>query len=474
MPKKTYTNILATLGPATSSEEKIAQLIDAGADAFRFNFSHGTHKEHKERYRQVRKLAKEKGVHITLVADMQGPKLRIGNFKNGKIMLQEGAEFVLDMKPEAGTDSRVCLPHKEIFDVIKPGDDLLLNDGNIVLTVRSCDKKSAVTRVKVGGELSGHKGVNLPNIKLPISAITEKDKEDLKFALKLGFDWISLSFIQSAEDVKAARELIGRKAMIISKLEKPSAIDELEEIIKLSDAIMVARGDLGVECPLQLVPVLQKKIINACRKYARPVIVATQMLESMIEKPTPTRAEVSDVATAVYDGVDTVMLSAETAVGKYPVEAVRMMGKIIAQIEADPLFFHYMENSYYESCCMGEADSITFAASEISKVLQNVSAIVTYTSSGRTTFLVARERPNIPILAVTPNRQVAQQLGIVWGAKRFINSSTFSSFNKFEETAKRIALESGSSHYGDHIIITAGFPLGVKGRTNILHTVYIG
>ena len=418
-------------------------------------------------------LAEEKGLFTTIVADLQGPKLRVGSFAAGSVVLKEGGEFVLDMKEEPGNEARVTLPHKEIFAAIKPGDDLLLNDGNIVLTVKSCDAASAVTEVKVGGELSSHKGVNLPNIKLPISAITEKDRSDLEFALEMGVDWVCLSFVQSADDVRAAKALIGDRALIISKLEKPSAIVELEDIIKLSDGIMVARGDLGVECPLQTVPVLQKKIVNACRKYARPVIVATQMLESMIEKPTPTRAEVSDVATAVYDGADAVMLSAETAAGKYPVEAVKMMNKIITQVEADPLFFQYMKNLQSVSCCMGEADSITYAASEISKVLKNVKAVVTYTSSGRTTFLVSRERPDIPIVAVTPNIKVARQLGLVWGARRFINESTFQSFDRFEDVAKTVALASGAANKGDHIIITGGFPPGVKGRTNMLHTVYI-
>ncbi len=473
MPKKTYTRILATIGPSSADEETISRLLDAGADAFRFNFSHGTHQEHRQRYETVRRLSKEKGLFTTVVADLQGPKLRVGEFENGGIVLEEGDRFVLDMQNLPGNRQRVTLPHKEIFAAIKPGDELLLNDGNIVLTVESCGSDQAVTTVKVGGALSGHKGVNLPNIKLPISAITEKDREDLKFALDMGADWVCLSFVQSAEDVKAARELIGDRALIISKLEKPSAIAELEDIIRLSDGIMVARGDLGVECPLQAVPVLQKKIINACRKYARPVIVATQMLESMIEKPTPTRAEVSDVATAVYDGADAVMLSAETAAGKYPVEAVKMMSKIITQVEADPLFFQYMKSMQSVSCCMGEADAITFAASEISKVLTKVAAVVTYTSSGRTTFLVSRERPDIPIIAVTPDVKVAQQLGLVWGARRFINASTFGSFNHFEDVAMSVALESGAAHHGDHIIVTGGFPLGVKGRTNMLHTVYI-
>ncbi len=473
MPKKSYTRILATIGPSSADEKTISDLLDAGADAFRFNFSHGTHEEHKERYDIVRRLSAEKGLFATIVADLQGPKLRVGLFAEGKVLLKEGQEFVLDMNDIPGDENRVMLPHKEIFAAIKPGDDLLLNDGNIVLTVKSCTENSAVTEVKVGGELSGHKGVNLPNIKLPISAITAKDRDDLSFALDMGVDWVCLSFVQSADDVREAKKLIGDRALIISKLEKPSAIAELEEIVKLSDGIMVARGDLGVECPLQTVPVLQKKIVNACRKYARPVIVATQMLESMIEKPTPTRAEVSDVATAVYDGVDAVMLSAETAAGKYPVEAVKMMNKIITQVEADPLFFQYMKRQQPLSCCMGEADSITFAASEISKVLNNVRAVVTYTSSGRTTFLVARERPDIPIIAVTPNIKVARQLGLVWGARRFINESTFQSFDRFEDVAISVALESGVATHGDHIIITGGFPLGVKGRTNMLHTVYI-
>ena len=473
MPHKTKTHILATIGPSSASREVIERLIDSGADAFRFNFSHGTHEEHKERYEIVRKLAKEKGLHITLIADMQGPKLRVGEFKDGEVMLKEGQKFLLDMDKDPGDEKRVPLPHPEIFKAVKPKDLLLLNDGNIRLRVEKHDDSHIWTKVEVGGPLSSHKGVNLPNITLPISAITEKDKNDLKFALKLGFDWISLSFVQKADDVRYARELIGDKAWIISKLEKPSAIAELDEIIKLSDGIMVARGDLGVECPIQQVPVLQKKIVAACRKLGRPVIIATQMLESMINNPGPTRAEASDVATAVYDGADTVMLSAESAAGKYPVEAVRMMRDIITEVEADPLFYKLMDSQRLHPCCVGESDSITFAASDIAGVLKNVAAIITYTSSGLTTFLTARERPNLPILAITPNIEVARRLGIVWGAKSFVNKQTFASFDKIEETAVKIAVENGFAKSGDHIIITAGFPLSKKGRTNMLHTVYI-
>ena len=473
MPIDTHTKILATIGPSSATREQIEKLIDAGADAFRINFSHGTHAEHKERVKIIRQLEKEKGRFISVLADLQGPKLRVGTFVEDKVLLKEGQKFVLDMNPEPGDLTRVCLPHKEIFEALKPGDDLLVNDGYIVLKVEECDKKHAVTKVKVGGYISSHKGVNLPNTQLPISAITEKDKDDLKFALKLGVDWIGLSFVQKAEDVKLAKKLINGKAWLISKLEKPSAIDDLDNIIQLSDAIMVARGDLGVECPIQNVPVLQKKIVAACRRYARPVIVATQMLESMIGNPTPTRAEVSDVATAVYDGADTVMLSAETAAGKYPVEAVTMMHKIVSQVESDPLFFDMMNSSRRHPCDASEADSITFAASELSCILKNVKAIVSYTTSGLTTFLTARERPYLPVLALTPNIEVARRLVLVWGVRPFINKKSFKSFDKVEDCAVKVAKENKYVKSGDHIIITAGFPLNVAGRTNMLHTVYI-
>ncbi len=474
MPLRTKTKILATIGPSSASKEQIEKLIDAGVDAFRVNFSHGTHEEHKERVGYIRKLEKEKGRFISILADMQGPKLRVGVFANGQgVDLQEGQKFRLDLDSTPGDEKRVNLPHKEIFAALKAGDDLLLNDGNIKLHVDKVGADYAETTVVVAGFLSAHKGVNLPNTPLPISAITKKDKEDLKFALKLGVDWIGLSFVQKAEDVKEAKKLIGYKAKLISKLEKPSAIDELEEIIKLSDAVMVARGDLGVECPIYTVPVLQKRIVSCCRKYARPVIVATQMLESMINNPTPTRAEASDVATAVYDGADAVMLSAETAAGKYPVEAVKMMNNIIHEVENDDLFYSLMANSRQRLCCDGEADSITFAASEVASVLKNVAGIVTFTSSGFTTFLAAKERPALPIIAITPDEKVAHQMSLVWGVRSFINKESFKSFDKVEKVAVEIAKKSGLAKSGDHIIITAGFPLNIKGRTNMLHTVYI-
>ena len=473
MPKNTRTKILATIGPSSDTQEMLEKLVEAGADAFRFNFSHGTHAEHKKRFDIIRKIEKKFNRYITVVADMQGPKLRIGEFGVPEIFLKSGDKFTLDMDLKPGDSTRVCLPHKEIFQAIKPGDELLLNDGSVVLTIKKCDSKHAETVVKYGGRLSSHKGVNLPNIHLPISAITEKDREDIKFALKMGADYISLSFVQRAGDVKEARKLVGDKAWIVSKLEKPSAITELEDIVRLSDAIMVARGDLGVECPIQDVPVLQKKIVAACRRQARPVIIATQMLESMINSPSPTRAEVSDVATAVYDGADTVMLSAETAAGKYPVEAVNMMAKTIAKVESDDLFFQILEHTRKLHCCADESDSITFAATQVSNVLQNVAAIVTYTTSGMTTLLAAKERPYLPLLAVTPKVEVARKLGIVWGAKSYINAQPYKSFEKVEAISVKLAKENGYAKTGEHLIVTAGFPLNKRGKTNLLHTIRV-
>ncbi|MBR1604551.1 MAG: pyruvate kinase [Alphaproteobacteria bacterium] len=473
MPQNTRTKIIATIGPSTATREKLEQLIDAGADAFRFNFSHGTHAEHKERYKLVRKISKEKNVRISVLADLQGPKLRVGEFKDKSVMLVKGAKFVLDMKQELGTVERVTLPHPEIFKALKVNDVLLLNDGNIRLRVDECDKKHAVTTVLVGGVLSSHKGVNLPDIHLPISALTNKDKEDLEFALKLGVDWVCLSFVQKVADVRLAKKLIDGRAWIISKLEKPSAVAELDDIVRESDAVMVARGDLGVECPLPTVPVLQKRIVRMCRKYSKPVIVATQMLESMINAPTPTRAEISDIAAAVYDGADTVMLSAETAAGQYPIEAVSMMHQTIEEVEKDPLFYHFMHSSRIRSEFINsdEADAISCAAGDMTTELRNVAAVVTFTTSGTTTLLTARERPDLPILAVTPHEEVANRMGIVWGTRGYVNKGVFKNFNNVEAISRKIALETGIAKIGQYIVVTAGFPLLKGGKTNLLHII---
>ena len=473
MPIDTHTKILATVGPSTASEEMLEKLVLAGADAFRFNFSHGTHEEHEERYKIVRKLSEKYKRHLTVVADLQGPKLRVGKFKDGKVLLQKGQKFVLDMQDIPGDENRATLPHKEIFDVINKDDKLLLNDGNIELKILNKKGYSAETEVITGGYLSTHKGVNLPNVKLPISAITEKDKKDLKFALKLGVDWVCLSFVQSVEDVRMARKLIGDKAWIISKLEKPSALDELDEVIKESDGIMVARGDLGVECPLPTVPVLQKRIVKACRKYARPVIVATQMLESMIVNPTPTRAEVSDVATAVYDGADTVMLSAETAAGAYPYEAVSMMHNIISKVECDCSYYSCIQRENNVNSRDYMADAITYAAHELAEVLPNVAALVTYSATGFTTLSMAKERPMKPIVAITVSVEVARRLGIVWGTRSFVNKDVFDNFDNVEDTAVSIVKKAKIGEKHDYLVITAGYPIGHRGRTNLVHTVQI-
>ena len=473
MPINTHTKILATIGPSTASEEMIEKLVLSGVDAFRFNFSHGTHAEHAERLKIVRALSEKYGRHLTVVADLQGPKLRIGTFKTDKVLLQKGQKFVLDMLDENGDETRVQLPHKEIFDALKAGDKLLLNDGNIELEVLSNENQVAQTVVKVGGYLSAHKGVNLPNVKLPISAITQKDKKDLEFALNLGVDWVCLSFVQSVEDVRMARNLIGDKAWIISKLEKPSAIDELEDIVKESDGIMVARGDLGVECPIQTVPVLQKRIVKTCRKYGRPVIVATQMLESMIVNPTPTRAEVSDVANAVFDGADAVMLSAETAAGSYPAEAVAMMHQIITQVEDDASYYSRVQQDKDLSDCDDMADAITYAASEMTNILPNMAGVVTYSATGFTTFSMARERPAKPIIAITLSIEVARRLGLVWGVRAFFNPEVFNDITKLQDTALQVARDAKVGQKGEYLVVTAGYPIGVRGMTNLIYTVQL-
>ena len=473
MPINTHTKILATIGPSTASEEMIEKLVLSGVDAFRFNFSHGTHAEHAERLKIVRALSEKYGRHLTVVADLQGPKLRIGTFKTDKVLLQKGQKFVLDMLDENGDETRVQLPHKEIFAAIKAGDKLLLNDGNIELEVLSNENQVAQTVVKVGGYLSAHKGVNLPNVKLPISAITQKDKKDLEFALNLGVDWVCLSFVQSVEDVRMARNLIGDKAWIISKLEKPSAIDELDDIVKESDGIMVARGDLGVECPIQTVPVLQKRIVKTCRKYGRPVIVATQMLESMIVNPTPTRAEVSDVANAVFDGADAVMLSAETAAGSYPAEAVAMMHQIITQVEEDASYYSRVQQDKDLSDCDDMADAITYAASEMTNILPNMAGVVTYSATGFTTFSMARERPAKPIIAITLSIEVARRLGLVWGVRAFFNPEVFNDITKLQDTALQVARDAKVGQKGEYLVVTAGYPIGVRGMTNLIYTVQL-
>ncbi len=470
MRRQHRTKIVATLGPATASTEKIAELFDAGVDVFRLNFSHGSQDDHKANYEIIRELEYETGRPIAVLMDLQGPKLRIGAFADGAVKLTEGAPFRLDRDEAEGDQTRVCLPHPEIYQAIEPGTNLLLDDGRIRLKVEECDKDFAQCSVVIGGELSDRKGVNVPGVVLPLSPLTRKDQDDLRFGLDLGVDWVGLSFVQRPEDIAEARKLITTRAAICAKLEKPAAIERLEEIIELSDAVMVARGDLGVEMPPEDVPVLQKRIIRACRQTGKPVIVATQMLESMIDAPTPTRAEASDVATAVYDGADAVMLSAETAAGKYPVEAASMMNRIIERVERAPNYRRMIDADELEPEATA-ADAISAAARQVAHTL-SATAIVTFTTSGSTTLRAARERPEVPIIGLTPNVKTARRLSVVWGVHT-VHSSDARDFQDMVTKASHFAVADGFAQESDRIIITAGVPFGTPGATNVLRVTRV-
>ena len=464
------TKIVATLGPATSDAKTIEAVFKAGADVFRLNFSHGAHEGHRERYDLLRALEKKTGRPIAILADLQGPKLRVGTFKDGKAMLVAGATFRFDMDATPGDETRAPLRHPEIFAALKPGQHLLVDDGKLRLEALETAADFAVCKVIVGGTISDRKGVNVPGTVLPISALTEKDRRDLDFALELGCDWIALSFVQRPEDMAEAKKLVQGRAGVCAKLEKPSAIDRLEEIIELSDAVMVARGDLGVEMMPEDVPALQKRIVRAARRQGRPVIVATQMLESMIHTPTPTRAEASDVATAVYDGADAVMLSAETASGQYPVEAVSIMERIILRVESDPLYRPIMDADHSAPEATA-SDAITAAAAQVARTIK-AAAIVTFTTSGSTALRAARERPEAPILCLTQNQRTARRLVLCWGTHTHV-SEDFASFTKMVDKACEVAKAEGFAEPGETIAITAGVPFGTPGATNILRIAWV-
>jgi pyruvate kinase len=457
MRRLTRTKIVSTLGPNSSSEQGIAKLFEAGVDVFRLNFSHGTHEEHAQRFRIIQGLEQRYGRPIGILADMQGPKLRVGKFAQGRIELQSGASFHLDLREEPGDVTRVALPHPEIFAALSPGSMLLLDDGRISLEVTDCGPDYAETKVLVAGPLSDHKGVNLPNVRLDISPLTPKDRDDLQFAVSLGATFVGLSFVQRPEDLLEARELIADRARVLAKLEKPSAIQHLDRIIYLSDAVMVARGDLGVEMPPEDVPVLQRRIIRVCRRAGKPVIVATQMLESMVHSPTPTRAEASDVANAVYEGSDAVMLSAETAVGAYPVEAVTIMERIILRAERDPAYQRglHIEETFQEAT---EADAITGAARQAAETI-GATAIVTFTNSGDTTLRAARERPAVPILALTTNEAVARSLSLSWGVHPVLVDPA-QTFREMVARTEDRALAERFAEPGSKMVFLAGFPVG--------------
>jgi len=457
--------IVATLGPASASEDIIEALFRAGVDVFRLNFSHGTHDQHRERLEQIRRVERSVGRPIGVLADMQGPKLRVGTFAAGPVTLTAGSTFRLDLTNKPGDASRAYLPHPEIFAALKPGSNLLLDDGKLRLRVRQRTPEFADTEVVVGGVLSERKGVNVPDVVLPLSALTDKDRRDLEFALELGVEWLALSFVQRPEDLDEARALARGRAGIMTKLEKPSAVEHLDEIVARSDSVMVARGDLGVELPAEKVPSIQRRIVRACRAQGKPVIVATQMLESMINAPVPTRAEASDVATAIYHGADAVMLSAESASGKYPLEAVQMMNRIITEVESDP-YHRQLLDSTQTIAQPTSGDAICAAMDTIAEVLP-IAVIVTYTSSGSTSLRAARERPKPPILSMTPNLATARRLALVWGV-HCVQTPDVAAVSEMVEHAVRCAVTEGYAKPGESILISAGMPFGTPGATNLI------
>ena len=470
MRRSRQTKIVATIGPASGTDEMLERLFQAGADVFRFNFSHGAHEEHAAMLKRVRALEERVKRPIGVLADLQGPKLRVGRFANTKVSLETGQVFRLDLSAEPGDVDRVQLPHPEIFAALRPGAHLLLDDGRVCLGVTSCGPDFADTKVITGGSLSNNKGVNLPNVVLDVSPLTEKDRRDLEFALQIGISLIALSFVQRPEDVEEAMRLINGRAHLISKLEKPTAIEKLEEIVDLTDGVMVARGDLGVELPPEKVPAIQKRIIRACRQAGKPVIVATQMLDSMISAPTPTRAEASDVANAVYEGADAVMLSGETAVGKYPVEAVSMMDRIIRHSESDPAYPELL-NAGQAKPKRTTADTISESASRASATLP-AAAIVTFTISGVTALRASRRRPLVPILAFTPTLWVARNLAGVWGIHSVL-AEMMDDHLEMDALAVKVATEESFAKDGDHLVITTGLPLHVLSPTNVMRLVQI-
>ncbi|MEL7217135.1 MAG: pyruvate kinase [Pseudomonadota bacterium] len=473
-PRGRKVKILATIGPASRSPEMLRKLFKAGADAFRVNMSHGSHADHEKAIASIRALEKEFARPIAILADLQGPKLRVGTFKDGSAVIRHGGHFTLDRDETPGDETRVCLPHPELFGILERGQRLLINDGKIRLVVKEADENRIFCSAEVGGVISDRKGVNVPDAEVPIPALTDKDRKDLTFAVEHGADWIALSFVQRPEDLAEARKLIGSKngqgAALCAKIEKPQAIKRLGEIIELADGIMVARGDLGVELEPHEVPPLQKRMVNASRTAGKPVIVATQMLESMIESPMPTRAEVSDVANAVYDGADAVMLSAESAAGDWPEESVAMMNSIAAQVESDEGYkerVRFLETPPDATT----ADALSHACMTIADTVP-ISAITVFTSSGSTARRVARERPATPMLVLTPSMRTARRVALLWGAQA-VATKDIGSYEEMIAKGKRMALRHGFGEAGSKQIVLAGVPFGTPGSTNLLHVVTI-
>ena len=468
-PRGRKVKILATLGPASSTPEMIEKLLRAGADAFRVNMSHGDHQTHAATITAIREVEKALGRPVAVLCDLQGPKLRVGQFRDGKAVIRHSGHFAFDRDPALGDENRVCLPHPELFGVLRKGQRLLIDDGKLRLRVIEAGDDRILCSAEVGGVISDRKGVNVPDAVVPIPALTEKDRRDLTFALDQGADWIALSFVQRPEDVAEARKLMGTsQTALMAKIEKPAAVERLEEIIELADGIMVARGDLGVELNPEEVPPIQKRIVAITRRSGKPVVVATQMLESMIESPAPTRAEVSDVANAVYDGADAVMLSAETASGAWPVEAVTIMHRIAEQVENDP---GYSERIHF-TVVRPEATTASALAQASAAIAETmtVAGIIIFTGSGSTARRVARERPRVPMLVLTPSQRIARRLALLWGTHA-VTTKDIGSFEEMIAKGKRMALRQGFGTAGSKLVALAGVPFGTPGSTNLLHVV---
>lgn len=471
MKRNRKVKILATLGPSSSDKDMIARLHQAGADCFRINMSHTNHEKLRYYVSTIREVEAEVGRPIGILADLQGPKLRVGTFANGPVFLEIGAKFGFHREKFDGDVTGVTLPHPEIIDALEPGHRLLIDDGRLRLRIVENDRKVAIAQVEVGGKISDRKGVSLPDTVLTSGALTEKDRADLTAALDADVDWIALSFVQGPDDLREVHEIVDGKCGVMAKIEKPQAVKRFDEILELSDAIMVARGDLGVELPLEQVPSVQKSITRTTRKAGKPVVVATQMLESMIQSPVPTRAEVSDIANAVFEGADAVMLSAESAAGAYPVEAVQTMSNVAEEVENSEHFHSILAGQRGEPDAT-PADAISASARQIAETL-GIAALVCFTASGATGLRAARERPSTPILALSPNRSMARRLALVWGIHSVVTDDARSLMDLVQR-ASRISAEEGFAKPGDRIIITAGVPFGSAGVTNLLRIATIG
>ena len=470
MRRQRHAKIVATVGPASAAPEMLRRLFLAGVDTFRLNFSHGTHEDHARVHAAIRALEAEVGRPIGILQDLQGPKIRIGTVAGGRLDLVTGetVRFVLD-GAEGGKDA-IPLHHPEIFAAVVPGQELLIDDGRVRVRVTHPETAAIIAEVVTGGAISNRKGVNLPGTLLDLSPLTAKDRTDLAFGLELGVDWVALSFVQQPADVIEAKALVGDRAGIMSKIEKPQALTRIDDIIRLSDAVMVARGDLGVEIPHEDVPGRQKELIRACRLAVKPVVVATQMLDSMVNAPAPTRAEASDVATAVYDGADAVMLSAESAAGRYPVEAVAMMDRIIRSVEG-----HKLYRSLIAASEPDEEETPPHAVATATALLAeaiHAKAIVTYTTSGTTAARVARKRPAVPLVALTPNLATSRRLSLLWGAHS-VHTDDIDSYEEMTEKASFHARAEGFAAPNDIIVTTAGIPFHAPGTTNNIRLIQL-